>query len=335
MKDEPIRILIGRDLEEKHLELIRSVDPRIEIDIAKDQNDRDKKIRDAEILFTHRPKIDVKDAPNLKWIQFMWEGVDHLLMEGYDYPGIILTNSSGVHSVSIAEYVFTYILHITKKVEMYRRYEMQSKWLGWWDQPLVKNLQGSTIGIVGYGRIGRAIGKIANGFGMRIIACKRDPEKRRHTGFEIPGCCDMEGILPERFYGPGQITEMLPQCDFVVISLPLTEDTIHFMGGREFESMKKDSVLINIGRGRLVDQEALIAALKNGEFAGAGLDVFDEEPLPRESPLWTMDNVVVTPHSSTGGNWETDAVVALFVENIQRYIHGDDLLNVIDKEAGY
>ena len=84
MKDEPIRILIGRDLEEKHLELIRSVDPRIEIDIAKDQNDRDKKIRDAEILFTHRPKIDVKDAPNLKWIQFMWEGVDHLLMEGYD-----------------------------------------------------------------------------------------------------------------------------------------------------------------------------------------------------------------------------------------------------------
>lgn len=333
--DDEIRVLIGRELDGKYIEKIGSVDEKVKIDIAADLDERDRKIRDADILFTHRPKIDVKDAPNLDWIQFMWEGVDHLLMEGYDYPGITLTNSSGAHSISIAEYVFTYILHITKKVEMYRRYEMQSKWLGWWDQPFVKNLNGSTIGIVGYGRIGRAIGKIANGFGMRILALKRNPEKRKHRGFEIPGCCDMEGILPERYYGPDQVTEMLPQCDFVVISLPLTDETIHFIGEEELDSMREDSILVNIGRGKLVDQDALINALKKNIIAGAGLDVFDPEPLPKGSPFWSMENAVVTPHSSTGGNWETGAVVDLFVENLKRYIRGEELLNVIDKEAGY
>lgn len=332
---EKIRILIGRDLDDKLVQRILDVGPGIEIDVSHDSEERDRKVREADILFTHRPGIDMNNAPNLKWIHFMWEGVDHILTGEDDYPGIILTNSSGAHSIPIAEYVFACMLQFTKKFDLYREYQSRREWLGWWDQPQTGSLNGKTIGIVGYGRIGRAVAKIARGFDMRVIAMKRDPKMRRNDEFDTPRCCDMEGEIPEIIYGPDELGQLLSESDFVVLSLPLTQETHHIIGTDELRRMRSSSYLVNIGRGELIDEKALITALKEGWIAGAGLDVFEEEPLSPDSELWDMENVIATPHSSTGGDWADEAVCNLFVENLKRFMKGDKLLNVVDKSRGY
>ncbi|MGA1821494.1 MAG: D-2-hydroxyacid dehydrogenase [Thermoplasmatota archaeon] len=333
--DGKIRILIGRDLPDDLLGMITDVDPGIEIDISRDSDERDRKVGEADILFTHRPKIDMRNAPNLKWIHFMWEGVDHIL-EGDDvFPGVILTNSSGAHSIPIAEHVFTCILNFSRKFPMYMEYQERHEWLDWWDQPRTESLNGKTIGIVGYGRIGRAVAKIAQGFGMKVIALKRDPDRSKNEGFDTPGCCDMKGLIPDTIYGPEGLSELLSESDFVVLCLPLTGETFHIIGSDELKMMKRSSYLVNIGRGDLVNEKALIEALKEGVIAGAGLDVFSEEPLPPESEIWDLENVMVTPHSSTGGDWADEAVCRLFVENLRRYIEGREMLNVVDKRRGY
>lgn len=189
--------------------------------------------------------------------------------------------------------------------------------------------------MVGYGSIGREVARLAHAFGMRVLAVKRDPAHRADHGWRLPGTGDPDGVIPERYYAPHQLTEMLPQCDFVVLAVPMTGATRRLIGETELRARQPTACLVNVARGGVVDEPALIQALEEGWIAGAGLDVFSQEPLPADSPLWWLDNVILAPHVAgftlDYDRWATD----LFAENLRRYLAGEPLLNLVDRECGY
>ena len=330
----PRKLVIGKELEARYVNMIQERFPHLEIEICSEEEEQETCMVDADVLLTRIIPKDPSQAPRLKWVQFLWEGVDSMTRK-FARSDVILTNSSGAHTVHIAEHVFSYLLTLSRKSFMYRKYQERREWLGWRDQPELRKLHGSKIGIVGYGRIGRAVARIADGFSMDVIALKRNPGRIMQDKHNGEGCCDMDGSIPKEFYGPDELCKMLGMCDHVVLSLPLTDETRDLFGVREFRAMKRSAFFINIGRGELVDEQALIRALDEKWIAGAGLDVFRDEPLPSDNPLWSMENVVITPHSSVGGDPADDEVVSLFIDNMERFTEGRPLVNLIDKSKGY
>lgn len=330
----PRKLVIGKEADEAYINRIRDSFPILEIITCREEEEQELLIRDADVLLTRILPKDPGIAPHLKWVHFIWEGVD-TMSDKFRSSDVLLTNSSGAHTVHIAEHVMMYLLILSRKVFMYNDYQKRSEWLGWWDQPELRKLNGTTIGIIGYGRIGRAVARIADGFGMDVIAVKRTPSLKSQSSFHSEGCCDMEGSIPKVFYGLDEMDMMLDRCDSVVLSLPLTDETCGIFGKEQFIRMKDSAYFINIGRGGLVDEPALIEALENNEIGGAGLDVFSEEPLSSSSPLWKMDNVVITPHSSVGGDPSDNEVLDLFIENMERFMKGERMLNLVDKSRGY
>lgn len=329
-----LKLVIGRKTDPGHIDRIVSSFPFLDVEICQTEEEQDGALRSADMLFTRilprRPSI----APDLKWVHFMWEGVDSMSDEFRD-SDIVLTNSSGAHADHIAEHVFAFILNHARKARLYMDLQGRKEWLSWWDQPKLDMLRGSTIGVIGYGRIGRAIAAIANGFGMNVIAMKRNPSKKIVEGPEFIPCRDPEGRIPYKILGPDGIMELLSVSDHVVLALPYTRETHHLLGVEKFRAMKPTAFLVNIGRGALIDEGSLVDALGSGEIAGAGLDVFEKEPLPAQSPLWVMENVMITPHSSVGGDPAEDTVIDLFCENLDRFIRGDEMMNLVDKRKGY
>jgi phosphoglycerate dehydrogenase-like enzyme len=191
------------------------------------------------------------------------------------------------------------------------------------------------MGILGYGSIGREIARLARAFGMTVLATKRDAKRLTDDGYAIPGIGDPEGIMVDRLY-PGEASRsMVAECDYVVITLPDTPTTNRFVGEELLRSMKPSCFLVNVGRGPVIDEDALVRALRKGWIAGAGLDVFETEPLPPESPLWTMDNVVISPHVSGFTPHYDERAADLFEENLHRYLANDPLLNLVDRKTGY
>jgi phosphoglycerate dehydrogenase-like enzyme len=329
-----MKLVIGKEFNEEALEKIKDSYPGIEIRIAKSAREEEREIRDADILLSRLMPSSLDTAPRLRWIQFTWEGVDHL-SDDLRRSDVIITNAGGAHSIQMAEHVFSYLLTISRKVPMYLELQKESKWLDWPKQPPLRRLYGRTIGILGYGRIGRTVARIAEGFGMTVLVSKRDPSEMSVEGYHEDECCDIEGSIPERVFGPDEIHEMLPFCDFVVVALPLTDETRDLIGRKEFMLMKDDSVLVNIGRGPIVNEKDLVEALEEGRISAAGLDVFDEEPLPPDNPLWDLDNVIITPHSGVGGDPADEKILEIFTENLKRFRKGEELINRIDKKKGY
>ncbi len=329
-----LKLVIGKDLDEKYISMIAERFPGLDIVKITDEEEQEREITDTDILMTRILPKDPSIAPKLKWVQFIWEGVDRMTDE-FRKSDIILTNAGGAHSVHMAEHAFTYMLNFSRKTRLYEKYQERNEWLGWEDQPILQRLAGSTIGIIGYGRIGRAIARIARGFDMNVLALKKNPMKRSIENYHEDTRCDVEGELPDRIFGPGDILEMLPLCDHVVLTTPLTSETKGSFGAEELRSMKKTAFFINIGRGEVVVEDDLIRALDEGWIAGAGLDVFSKEPLRNDSPLWSMENVLITPHSSVGGDPADDRIVCLFMVNLEKFFNGENLLNMIDKQRGY
>jgi phosphoglycerate dehydrogenase-like enzyme len=169
---------------------------------------------------------------------------------------------------------------------------------------------------------------------MRVLALRRSAG-RAAQGYAVGDTGDAAGEIPQQFYSPQSLHEMLAECDYVVIALPLTSETVHFVGEAELRAMKPGAYLVNIARGPIVDEEVLIQALREGWIAGAGLDVFEEEPLPSDSPLWDMENVLISPHVAGFTPRYDERAVALFAENLRRYVEGEPLLNLVDKARGY
>jgi len=242
-----------------------------------------------------------------------------------------------LHAINIGEYVFASILawtrHLPELFDLQRKQQWPSDR---WTCCQPTELRGSTVGIVGYGSIGREVARLAKAFGMCVLALKRRSESAGEQGaFEMAGLGDPAGVLPDALYGTEQLREMLAQCDFVVLAVPLTQETRGMIGEAELRAMKPTAYLVNIARGEVCDEAALIRALQDGWIAGAGLDVFAQEPLPETSPLWTLPNVILTPHISGFTPVYEQRAVDIFCENLRRYIAGQPLLNLVDKSTGY
>jgi phosphoglycerate dehydrogenase-like enzyme len=214
---------------------------------------------------------------------------------------------------------------------------MRHEWFHRGIRAVCQSLRGKVIGIIGYGSIGRAAARLAQPFGMEVLALKRDPSDHTDSGWTLPGLGDPEGLIPIRWFGPDERSELVKLSDFIVLAPPLTAETRNFLGTREFAAAKPTAYLINVARGEVIDQDALIEALGGQRLSGACLDVTTPEPLNPDSPLWNMENVTLTFHTSAARPLSTfyDLACELFAENLRRFVNGRELFNVIDPARGY
>ena len=270
-------------------------------------------------------------APRLAWVHSASAGVERALTPTARERGVVITNARGVFSRPIAEYVLMMILAISRRLPQLLELQRERTW-----QPLEgAELRDLTIGIVGLGSIGRAVAALATAFGCRIVAVRR----RTETG-SAPTAADAEDDAPgevrvDRIVGPDGLPGLLAESDFVVLAAPLTPETEGMIDDSALRSMKRGAWLINVARGRLIDERALLRALAEGSIGGAVLDTFAEEPLPPDSPFYDLPNAIVTPHTSWSSGRVLDRSVGLFCDNLRRYAAGEPLLNVVDPNAGY
>ncbi|MBN1139943.1 MAG: D-2-hydroxyacid dehydrogenase [Anaerolineae bacterium] len=323
------------------LDALRAVSPRFRVTQSTAHNPGEVAAAlqaqpDAEILYTfHLPPNALDLAPRLRWVQLHSAGADHLLDHPIMSSDVLVTTTSGIHATPIAEYVLASILAYRWQVPLWTRCQREGRWPSdRWNLFARPELRGSTLGVVGYGSIGREVGRLAKAFGMRVLAARRSTG-RADQGYAVDGTGDPDGTIPERFYAPGALQAMLAECDYVVVALPLTAATRHTIGEPELRAMKPSAYLVNIARGGLIDEAALVRALREGWIGGAGLDVFETEPLPPDSPLWELDNALISPHVAGFTPHYDKRAVTLFAGNLSRYLAGLPLQNQVDKKKGY
>ncbi len=341
---KPIQVLMTLRFSQAQLNRIRDISPQLNV-IQKsvpeghDGLDVGELLTgEEEILYGFMPPRDLSRAPKLKWVQLHSAGINHLINSNHPIlrSGILITTASGIHAVPIGEFAIALMLALARKLPLMIHHQSRTEWSrDKWKVFLGTELHGKTLGIVGYGSIGRHAARIAkNGFGMRILALSRSGQ-RRDFGYCEPGVGDPEGILPDEWFALAQLNDLLAQSDFVLVATPLTDETRHLIGEKELRTMKPTAFLVNIARGSIVNESALIRALKENWIAGAGLDVFEHEPLPSDSELWRLDNVIIAPHVSAATPHYDDRATDLFCENLRRYLRGEALLNEVDRGRGY
>jgi len=275
-------------------------------------------LQEAEILYTASVLPDLlQRSPKLRWVHLFSHGVDYIqgdIME----KDVIVTTSQGAHSTVLAEHVMMLVLMLARQAPRFVRQQGECRWKRFY----ITELSRSTLGLIGFGSIGKRVAQYAKSFGMRVIATRRT--------FTEESSLEIEELVPR-----DRLEYLLRESDFVVLALPLTSASRNFIGEKELRVMKPSAFLINVSRGGLVDEPALIRALQEKRLAGAGLDVFQVEPLPPESPLWHMDGVIITPHIGGLSPYLIENANRLFVENLRRYLAGKPLLNVFDRARGY
>ena len=313
-----MKILINLELEERLVEKIRAVSEEIEILCATGEDARDL-VGDVEVICgTVGPEM-LAQAQKLKWVQSWAAGVDGLLFPEMLASDVVLTCGKGTVGVNLAEHAMALLLGLTRGI--HRALRKPS-----WDQrfPIradTWDLIDRTMGIVGLGDTGRNLAARASAFGMRVIAV--DPEAV-DVPDQVEACWQMD-----RFH------DLLARSDVVAVCAPLTRETEGLFDREAFGRMRPHALLINVTRGRIVDEAALMEALADKQIGGAGLDVVPQEPLPEEHPLWHMENVLITPHTAGGSPNRNDRLTALFCENLKRFLAGEELLSVVDKQKGY
>ena len=321
------------------LDKLRSVSPRLVVKQRTCHNaeEVEQALEDSvEVLYTVYLPANLSRALRLQWVQMHAAGVDHVLDHPIMKSDMLLTTASGIHATPIAEYVFASILAFNRRVPRMLYYQSRREWpQGRWNLFASPELRGSTLGIVGYGSIGREVGRIARCFGMRVVATKRSMSQMRDVGYAVQGLGDREGVLLDEAFPPDRLSEMLGLCDYVVVAVPLTPETRKLIGEAQLRAMKPSAYLVNISRGGTVDEGILLRALQEGWIAGAGLDVFEEEPLSSDSPLYDLENVILSPHVAGFTLCYDERASDLFAENLRRYLAGEPLLNLVDKVRGY
>jgi phosphoglycerate dehydrogenase-like enzyme len=290
---------------------------------------------DVEVLVSWYLPSDLARTPRLRWLQNGSSGVDFLDLALLREAGITVTNGSGIHAVPIAEYVLEAMLHVVRDVDARQANQRAHGWPDTQQAVAGGVLRGKTAVIVGYGSIGREVGRLADAFGVRVIAVKADPSMRADSGYRVPGTGDPEGRYPERFVGPDDLASVAREADFLVIAIPGAAGTHRLVGQAVIDALPRHAWVINVGRGRCIDVEALEAALRANRIGGAVLDVFDTEPLPPDSPLWDLPNLTITPHVSGAPPGIFELIEGLIAENLRRYVAGEPLLNVVDLTRGY
>jgi phosphoglycerate dehydrogenase-like enzyme len=337
-----IRILIASYIEPEHVERMRNVSAELEVIyepelMAKPRYLADHKghaftrtpdqetrwrnlLASADILFdfdqTHLD--DLPDlAPQAKWMQTTSSGVARFL-EDRDYfsrmPHTKFTNAAGIHAQPLAEFCLMVMIMFNKGSLQVMK-DQQAKH---WERYAGTDLSNRTLVVVGLGKVGQEVARLGKQFRMHTIGVKRTIKDANLAALNV-----------DELFAPDDLHKVLPKADYLVLIAPHTDETVKMMGETEFNLMPKGAVLVNIGRGALVDEPALVAALESGHIAGAGLDVFEVEPLPKTSPFWEMDNVIISPHSASTTNNENRLITDLFCENLKRYLAGDELVNLL------
>ena len=339
MPDRPVLLLAASDgvLTEAQVDLVREAAPGYEVVQTRDEDRIAAMLPRVEVAALSFPRRLLPNARALRWLQLWSAGADWLLEA--DFPaGLTVTNASGVHAASVPEHAFALLLALGRNLPQLVHAQRRAEWLRYRPDATATDggtlgdpgsfsafdlfeLDGKTMLLLGTGAIGSRIGQIAQAFRMRVVGVRHDPSK------EAAGVDEMVGV--------DEILARLPNADVVMMTLPATSETRGLLGREAFAQMKPTAVLVNVGRGEVVDESALTDALRDGRLAGAGLDVFEEEPLSKESPLWSMPNVIVSPHAAGRTPQYDRRALALFLDNLRRFLSGGALRNVVDLERGY
>lgn len=317
-------ILLGfneNELTEAQTTQVKTLASTAQVIVTRDPHQIEAVVDDLEIVVGWLSPELLRNIPHLRWYQQWAAGADWLMQ----YPDLIehefiLTNGSGVHAVCISEQIFAFLLAFARGLPAAYRAQREGVWSPARGESLFE-LAGKTMLLLGLGAIGKRTAQVALAMGMRVIGIRRNP------------FTPVWGV--EKIGGPNQLLDFVPEADVVVSALPLTRETKNFVSRAALQRMKPSAYLISIGRGGVVDQAALIEALQSGSIAGAGLDVFETEPLPATSPLWKMDNVIITAHYAGATPRYNERAMAIFLDNLRRYLAGETLRNVIDKKLGY
>jgi len=334
---DSINVLVISSIGEENLRQISDVSPKINLQDASGlwdapdmitaerkadfSNEKfDALLAQADVIYGFRPPDNiVTRAPRLKWFQTMLAGVDHVLTGDFVKSPVILTNTSGIHGTPVGEVALEMMILFAKKAQLC----FESKQMKRWQRFEPALLHSATVGIVGLGSIGREIARLSKAFRMRVIATRRSTKQVTRARY-------VDKLLPTE-----QLPVLLSESDFVVLVLPLTPETNKMIGERELRTMKPTAYLVNVGRGKTIDDDALIRALDEGWIAGAGIDAFSTEPLPSDSKLWDLPNVFLSPHISGRLNNYSTVTTELFCKNLKRYLAGKKLINVVNKKIGY
>ncbi|MBZ0291809.1 MAG: D-2-hydroxyacid dehydrogenase [Anaerolineae bacterium] len=333
--DNLIHVVVSVDFSDEIMDQLRAVSPRLKIE--KHYPDVPESAwADAEVLYAGRRLPDPTEAPRLRWIQTHSAGLDHIIdspiMQAED---VEVTSTSGIHATPMAEYSLAMMLAMEYRLPKMLEFQKQAEWKRSESIFNPYGLRDQTLGVVGYGSVGRELARIADAMGMVVVASKRNIKQTSDDGYIESGLGDPEGEIPTRLYPSEALASMVSVCDYVVVTVPLTPETHHMINAEVLDSMKKNAVLINVGRGGVIDEEALVSALAAEKIAGAALDVFEEEPLPSSSPLWNLDNVIISPHVSGVNPRYNERAAALFADNLERYVNNRPLLNRLERERGY
>lgn len=311
-----MKIVLHPPVDEALCQQVRDTAPNAEVVMADNQNAIEA-VADAEIIFGNFSPELVRAAPNLKWVQSTSAGMDKALIPEIADSDITICNASGVHAVQVAEHAWALTTALTRGLHTSFRYQLDHAW----KNPPLGDLLGATILIVGFGGIGQYYAQLAQGYEARLIA------------LDIQGGNKPDYV--EAIWDMDRLDEGLQIADVVFIAVPYTPETEKLINARTLSLMKNTAFLVNTARGPIVDEAALIEGLKNGEIAGAGLDVFEKEPLSPDSPLWDMENAILTPHDAGASPNRHNRTVAFFCQNLKRYLAGEPLFNEVDKSLGY
>ncbi len=338
--DDPIEVLITLAFTDELMKQISEVSPRLSVEkiVARKPDEiSDEVWKRVEVLYTNHVLPQPEQAPHLRWIQFHWAGLDHALDEQIlNMEGVSATSMSGASASQMAEHAVMMMLVLGHQIPDVFAHQKKAEWpSGRWDLFSPHELRGSTVGIIGYGSIGRQIARLLQTFGATVLATKRDILHPEDTGYTLEGMGDPGGDLVNRLYPPQALFSMLKECDYVVVTLPRTTATRGLLGNKELTAFKPGAYLVDISRGEIVDHNALITLLRERKIAGAALDVFPLEPLPADSPLWKLPNVIITPHIAGFSPHYDERATALFTQNLHRYLDELPLYNRLDLTLQY
>jgi phosphoglycerate dehydrogenase-like enzyme len=321
-----LTVLVIADPAAPHLSPLLEIAPGIRVLIGDQPEFVERCAPEAHVLVVAGGRWDAfqtafRLAKNLKWVHCLWAGVERLLIPEFVKSPVPLTNGRGVFSGGLAEFVVASMLFFSKDLRRMLRNQAQGRWAPF----EVEELNQAVLGIIGYGETGRTCAKLARSLGMRIVASRRRPELSPADPYV------------DTFYSGDHLVDLIRMSDYLLITAPLTSATRGLIGEGELRAMKKTGVLINVGRGPIVVESALITALTGKWIKGAALDVFDQEPLPTGHPLYALDNVLLSPHCAdhTLNAGSRISAARFFVENLDRFVNGEPLRNIVDKAAGY
>ncbi|MDN5316085.1 MAG: D-2-hydroxyacid dehydrogenase [Thermoanaerobacterium sp.] len=304
----------------RYIEEIQKIAPQFNVICLDDKKDAYKYVKGTEVLVCFDGDADaefIHNAENLKWIHLLSAGADAMPFDVLKERKIILTNSKGIHKYQISEQVLGYMLLFERGLNYFIRKQMNREW----DKSVrVSELYGKTVCILGVGSIGEEISRIAREFGMKTIGVRKSGKASQFV---------------DKMYTNENMIFAVSKADYVICVLPLTDETYHLLSKDFFKNMKNDAVFINIGRGKVVDESSLIDALKNKTIRGAALDVFEEEPLSKESPLWDMENVIITPHTAGISPHYMERGIEIIKHNIKAYLGDGDFINRVNLEKQY